>query len=192
MKISLSHVTELIGYVDIHLNVSTADTNNYYEALFDLGEKTGRFMVVHVRKQRNLDGTFPFGYVSIEGTIYNKDGEIAVVPYHYFRTEDTSEIAKWIAVQKNEWEKELEPVEESLQKKPPKMYVEIKEGQHGFFDDGRHYTVVSVPSITMCTNGSLRWGDVLVKFDDDEEPYIMRVSEFMEHITTAGNLTIEK
>lgn len=189
MKISLSHVTELIGYVDIHLNVSTADATDYFESLFNLGKETGRFMVVHVRKKRNADGTFEPDVVSIEGTIYDKDGEVAVVPKRLFREGDETVIKNWIIDKQNIWMKELK-VKQIEQCNPQKLYLEIKNGQHGYFDDGRYYTVLSVPSIMMCTDGSLRWGDVEVRFDDEEMPYVMRISEFMEHVVTAGNLTI--
>jgi hypothetical protein len=69
-----------------------------------------------------------------------------------------------------------------------KFYFEIKKGQSGWLDDGRYYRVTSIPTITMCTDGSLRYGDVELMIDN--EPYTIRISEFVEHIKTVGNLTI--
>ena len=70
------------------------------------------------------------------------------------------------------------------------FYLELKNGQCGFFDDGRFYTILSVPSVMMCTDGSIRWGDVELIFDNEDEPRVIRISEFLEHVSTIGNLTI--
>lgn len=71
-----------------------------------------------------------------------------------------------------------------------KFCFEIKKGKHGFLDDGRYYKVVSVPSITMCSDGTLLYGDVELNIDD--EFYTIRISEFVEHVKTIGNLTIKE
>lgn len=71
-----------------------------------------------------------------------------------------------------------------------KFYFDIKKGQYGFLDDGRYYKIVSVPSITMCSDGTLRYGDVELNIDD--EFHTIRISEFVEHVSTIGNLTIRK
>lgn len=69
-----------------------------------------------------------------------------------------------------------------------KFYFDIKKGQQGYLDDGRHYEVLSVSSITMCSNGTLRYGDVELNIDD--KFYTIRISEFIEHVKTVGDLTI--
>lgn len=69
-------------------------------------------------------------------------------------------------------------------------YFEIKEGQYGLWDDGRHYKVISIPSITMCSNGTLHHGDIELLLDD--EYYKLRISEFVTYIKTIGDLTIEQ
>ena len=70
-----------------------------------------------------------------------------------------------------------------------KRYFEIKKGQYGFLDDGRDYKVVSIPSITMCSDGTLKYGDVVLNIDD--EFYTIRISEFVEHVKIIGNLAIK-
>ena len=67
-------------------------------------------------------------------------------------------------------------------------YFEVKKGQCGFLTDGRYYKVISVPSIMMCSDGTLKHGDV--ELDIDGENYIIRISEFIDNVKTVGNLTV--
>lgn len=69
-----------------------------------------------------------------------------------------------------------------------KTYFEIKEGAHGLLDDGRRYQIIAVPTITMCSDGSFLLGDV--KLSIDGSIYTIRISEFVDHIRTIGNLVV--
>ena len=69
-----------------------------------------------------------------------------------------------------------------------KYCFELKCGQSGFLIDGRFYNVISIPTITMCSNGNLQYGDIEVGINN--ERYVMRISEFIENIKTIGDLTI--
>ena len=71
-----------------------------------------------------------------------------------------------------------------------KFYFEIKEGQCGLLDDGRPFKIVSIPSIMMCTDGTLRYGDVRVEIE--EIPCTIRIAEFIDHIGIIGDLTIRE
>lgn len=71
-----------------------------------------------------------------------------------------------------------------------KFYFEIKEGQSGLLVDGRHYEVRSISSITMCSDGTLRYGDVYLNIEGLS--YKIRISEFVDNVKTIGDLTIER
>lgn len=103
MKIELSHVTDLGSVVDIHMYVSTKDNNNYFEKLFGL-EKNGRYLVVHGRKEKSIDGSYPYS-AFIEGTIYDGNGEVCVVSNRVFHDDDLTQINEWINEHEEEWGK---------------------------------------------------------------------------------------
>lgn len=69
-----------------------------------------------------------------------------------------------------------------------KHYFEIKEGQSGLLMDGRHYEVKSIPSIMMCSDGTLRYGDVCLNIEGVS--YKIRISEFVDNVKTIGDLTL--
>ena len=70
-----------------------------------------------------------------------------------------------------------------------KKCMELKCGQSGFFVDGRYYKIHSIPSITMCSDGSYKYGDIKVCIDDEDCE--MSISEFIENVKTIGNLSIK-
>lgn len=70
-----------------------------------------------------------------------------------------------------------------------KYFFDLKCGASGWLDDGRFYNVMSIPSITMGSDGTFKYGDIKVGINN--EPYVMRIDEFISHIKTIGNLTIK-
>jgi len=70
------------------------------------------------------------------------------------------------------------------------LFFEIKEGVTGILDDGRDFCIISIPSITMSSNGALHCGDIYLVIDN--EPYMLRISEFIEHICVIGTLKIRE
>ena len=71
-----------------------------------------------------------------------------------------------------------------------KKCFELKCGQSGFFVDGRFYKIHSIPSITMCSDGGYKYGDIEIYTDDEDCEIKMSISEFVENVKTIGNLTI--
>ena len=69
-----------------------------------------------------------------------------------------------------------------------KYNFELKCGQSGILDDGRYFYIMCIPSIMMCSDGSFKYGDIEVGINN--EHYVMKISEFMEHIKSIGNLEI--
>ena len=69
-----------------------------------------------------------------------------------------------------------------------KYNFELKCGQSGFLDDGRYFNIMSIPSIMMCSDGSFKYGDIEVGIKN--EHHVMRISEFIDHIKSIGNLEI--
>lgn len=69
-----------------------------------------------------------------------------------------------------------------------KYYFEIKKGANGLLKDGRQFNVTSIPKIMMCSDGTMRWGDVELTING--EPCVIRISELIENISTIGDLTI--
>ena len=69
-----------------------------------------------------------------------------------------------------------------------KYNFELKCGQSGFLDDGSFFYIMSIPSIMMCSDGSFKYGDIEVGINN--EHYVMRISEFIEHIKSIGDLEI--
>lgn len=70
-----------------------------------------------------------------------------------------------------------------------KKYFELKCGTSGWLDDGRFYNVLSIPSITMCSDGTFKYGDIEVGINN--EYHKMRIEEFISHIKSIGDLTIK-
>lgn len=105
MNIKLSHVIDLGSCIDIHMYIDTKDSNNYYEKLLDLTEENGRYLVVHGKKEKTKTG---FIKAFIEGTIYDKTGEIAIVPNGLFHNDDCLKINNWIDEHESEWMTEIE------------------------------------------------------------------------------------
>ena len=70
-----------------------------------------------------------------------------------------------------------------------KYNFELKCGQSGFLDDGRFFNIMSIPSIMMCSDGSFKYGDIEVGINN--EHHVMRISEFIEHIKSIGDLEIQ-
>lgn len=69
-----------------------------------------------------------------------------------------------------------------------KYYFEIKKGANGLLKDGRQFNVISIPKIMMCSDGTMRWGDVELTIDGEHN--VVRISEFIEIVQTIGDLTI--
>ena len=105
MNITLSHVTDFASHTDVHLYVSTKENDNYFEKLFGLTEENGRYLVLHCKKEK-INGTYPL-YAFVEGTIYDKDGEITSVPNRVFHDDDLFEINDWLYEHEEEWVKEI-------------------------------------------------------------------------------------
>ena len=106
MKIELSHVTDFEYATDIHLHVSTKDNDDYFEKLFGLSDENGRYLVAHAMLDKMEDGSYEAA-AFIEGTIYDRDGEVTKVPNRVFHDDDIDEINDWIEVHKEEWISEL-------------------------------------------------------------------------------------
>lgn len=104
MKIELSHVTDLGSVVDIHMYVSTKEDDNYFEKLLGLSKESGRYLVVHGRKEESADGSYPY-MAFIEGTIYDTNGQVAIVPNRVFHDDDLTKINEWINEHEEEWRK---------------------------------------------------------------------------------------
>ena len=98
MEIKLSHVTELGSSKDIHLYVSTKEDGNYFEKL--LGLYDGRYLVVHAMKNKTKNG---YSAAFIEGSIYDKNGEVCIVPNRVFHEDDMIEIEEWLTENESEW-----------------------------------------------------------------------------------------
>ena len=69
-----------------------------------------------------------------------------------------------------------------------KYNFELKCGQSGFLDDGSFFYIMSIPSIMMCSDGTFKYGDIEVGINN--EHHVMRISEFIEHIKSIGDLEI--
>ena len=104
MKIELSHVVNFGNIVDIHMDVSTKENCEYFEKLLGLSKESGRYLVVHGRKEKSADGSYPYA-AFIEGTIYDKNGEVAIVPNRFFHDDDLTEINEWIKEHEEDWRK---------------------------------------------------------------------------------------
>lgn len=98
MKIELSHITNFTDKKDIHLNVSTEDDNNYFEKM--LGLYNGRYLVIHAMKYKTKRG---YSTAFIEGTIYDKNGEVCIVPNRVFHKDELVEIENWLSEHEKEW-----------------------------------------------------------------------------------------
>lgn len=46
------------------------------------------------------------------------------------------------------------------------LFFEIKEGVTGILDDGRDFCIISIPSITISSNGALHCGDIYLVIDN--------------------------
>jgi hypothetical protein len=70
-----------------------------------------------------------------------------------------------------------------------KYYFELKKGTNGLLKDGRQFNVTSIPKIMMCSDGTMRWGDVELTIDG--EHHVVRISELIENLAAVGELTVE-
>lgn len=102
MKISLSHVTDLGNEKDIHLYISTEDNSHYFEKL--LGLDNGKYLVAHALKQKTDNG---YSASFVEGSIYDKNGEVCIVPNRVFHEDDLIEIEEWLLANEKLWNQEL-------------------------------------------------------------------------------------
>lgn len=102
MKIELSHVTKLLNCVDIHLYVSTEDNDNYFEKLLGLTKENGRYLVIHAQKEKSENDSYPYP-AFVEGSIYDTNGEVCIVPNRIFHEDDIYEINNWIDEHEDEW-----------------------------------------------------------------------------------------
>lgn len=84
-----------------NLYVSTKGENNYFEKMFGL--YNGRYLVVHAMKHKTENG---YSATFIEGTIYDKNGEVCIVPNRMFHEDDIIEIESWLSEHKKEWNAE--------------------------------------------------------------------------------------
>ena len=107
MIIKLSHVTDFYNCTDIHLYISSEDNNNYFEKMFGLSKESGRYLVIHAKKEKSSDGSYPYS-AFIEGTIYDKNGEVCIVPNRVFHEDDIGEINCWVDQHENEWMNAIE------------------------------------------------------------------------------------
>ena len=69
-------------------------------------------------------------------------------------------------------------------------YFELKAGQHGLLDDGRSYTILSIPSIIMCSNGTLARGRLQLNIEDDF--YELTIEEFVDHVASVRDLKVRE
>lgn len=102
MEIVLNHVTDLGNCIDIRLCMFTENENNYFEKLLGLTKESGRYLVIHARKEKSVDGSYPYS-AFIKGSIYDMDGEVCIVPKEIFREDDMHEINHWIDEHEKEW-----------------------------------------------------------------------------------------
>jgi len=107
MNLQISHVTDVTSHTDIHLYVSTKEEGNYFENIFGVTEESGRYLVLHCLKEKSADGSYPC-FAFVEGTIYDKNGEVAIVPNRMFHDDDLTAINEWLKEHEEEWIKEIE------------------------------------------------------------------------------------
>jgi hypothetical protein len=66
--------------------------------------------------------------------------------------------------------------------------LDLRFGKEGYFVDGRHFCITSIPSIMACSDGTIKYADISVQIDGIY--HTMRVDEFVKNIKTIGNLTV--
>ena len=69
-------------------------------------------------------------------------------------------------------------------------YFELKAGQHGLLDDGRPYTILSIPSIIMCSNGTMKLGRIQLNIENDF--YELTIEDFVNSVATVRDLKIRE
>lgn len=71
--------------------------------------------------------------------------------------------------------------------------LNLKPAQKGTLIDGRKYEIISIPKISVNVSGVLKQGDIEIYAYDDNvtEKIIMTISEFLENVSSIGNLEIK-
>lgn len=69
------------------------------------------------------------------------------------------------------------------------LTFELNSGQTGILDDGRQFCILSIYRIVLDTDGSLKYGDIIVSIDG--KTYIKEISDFIQHIKSINSIELK-